>query len=128
MKFVTIPGPVKLLNYKTKQPLPEPEKTFLDYAYDVWFNDPRVSKAGPAVLRQWMKMIDAFEAAKEPGSVAAIEDTPYGMLKGYIEAPEASYPPTLAAQCECFPSAVLGAPDKDPRIIPETIAAPKKAK
>lgn len=117
MRYIIVPPTVILRNPRTKQPF-EGEgvmKTFLDYAFEVWFNDPRVSKNGPVKLRRWMKMVDVFEKYCNPGDVVVLDEEDWKQLKVIVEQPEASFPPLIAYQFDAFSSAVLDAPDVDPR-------------
>jgi len=120
MRYIVIPAPVQFINPRTKVAYTDPPKTFLDCAYDIWFNDVRASEAGPVALRRWMKMIDAFEAASEAGSVVALEDEDWKTLKEIVEHPKAAYPPLLAYQLDSFAAAILEATTKAPKDAGDT--------
>lgn len=115
MRYVTIPDPIQLKHPRTKEDLPGDPKTFLDYAHDLWFNDPRVSESGPMKLRRWMKMVDKFEKFNKPGDVVVLDDTDWDRLKSIINEPKLVLPPLTMAQLLPFAIAVLDAPDEDPR-------------
>lgn len=112
MRYVTIPSDITLKNPRTKE-LSKDTKSFVSYAYEVWFNDPKAN-TGPLKLRAWMKMVDAFDATK-PGDVVELQETDYEALKAVVEAPGTVYPPLFAIQLDAFSAAVLDAPSKDPR-------------
>jgi hypothetical protein len=126
MRYITVPPHITLKNPRTKQPFEDKGSTkpFIDYAFEVWFNDPRASENGPAKLRRWMKMVDAFEKYCNPGDVVTLDDEDWTLLKTIIEAPKMSYPPLVAIQFDPFTVAVLEAPDTDPRKEPTTPEPP----
>lgn len=114
MRYVTIPEDINLVHPRTKEPSSD-KKTFIDVAYDIWFNDPKGNAEGPLGLRRWMKMVDAFDASHQPGSVVALEESDFAVLKSVVEKPTASYQPLIAIQMDAFAKAILDAPSKDPR-------------
>lgn len=115
MRYITVPAPIQLVQPRTKEPFKEEPKKFLDYAYEIWLNDTKGNSKGPLKLRRWMKMVDAFDASAEPGSIIALDDEDWSVLKEVVEEPKVAYPPLLACQLDAFAQAVLEASTKDPR-------------
>lgn len=117
MRYITIPETVRLKNPRTKADFEgnDSSKSFIDYAFEVWFNDPRISEEGPVKLRRWMKMVDTFEKYCNPGDVLALDEEDWRLLKMIVEKPKVSYPPLIASQFDSYSVAILDAPDVDPR-------------
>jgi hypothetical protein len=120
MRYVVIPKSISVFHPKTKEPLTEPDKSFIDFAHDVWFNDPRAAETGPVKLRRWMRVVEKFEKYCKPGDVVTLEDEDWRFLKTIVENPKIHYSPLVEGQLESFPFAIIDASDKEPTKHDET--------
>lgn len=127
-RYIVVPESISLRHPRTREVLADAPKSFIDYAYEVWFNDMSISEKGPVQLRLWMKMIDKFDKYSAAGCCVVLSSEEYAMLKAVVQAPKACYAPLVSAQLLPFVDAVLDAAEKDPRPPVAPAELPSEAK
>jgi hypothetical protein len=123
MRYIARIPAIQLVDPIKKLPLESsPPITMLNYAMNAWFSDPKLSEGGPAKLRRWQKVIEAFEEAdKANAPFICVEDADCEMLQAYVKTSKGLIQyPMLEMQLLAFPEAVINAKDKKPE---ETTAA-----
>jgi hypothetical protein len=129
MRYVTMPGPIQLVDPKSGQPAQA--VTMKEYATQFWFDDPRWLKPILNITRLQKVMVE-FTAPK--GTDMVFEDSDFAILKDIIANPTTNaqgYPimptPLMYLQLKSFPEAILAAKDvaSHPQVIVnEDVAAP----
>lgn len=125
MRYIERVPPIQLVDPIKKTPLENnPPITMYNYAVNAWFSDPKLSEGGPAKLRRWQKVMEAFEEAdKADAKYIPLEDADCEMLQGHVKTSKGMVQfPMLEMQLLPFPEAVLNAKDKKPEEITASLS------
>jgi hypothetical protein len=125
MRYIERVPAIQLVDPLKKTPLENnPPITMYNYAVNAWFSDPKLSEGGPAKLRRWQKVMEAFEEAdKKDAKFIALEDADCEMLQTHVKASKGMVQyPMLEMQFLAFPEAVLSAKEKKPEEVTASLS------